>query len=747
MPTVRKASETSVSVNQLPSGYVGARVSPNAMGANVGNALTDLGKQIYADERKKADDLAFLSGVRRMGEQENLLLYDPEKGAYRTKGREAISAHDVAMRNLDDVSGTILAGMKTPEQRLRWQEYWINRRDDHSRELLQHTAKEISAYRLEETNDFVTLSMRNAARHWNDPDRVGDEIDNAKTAVTLYGSAENKTAEWIANKRFEVAAKAHTAVLDQILAAGDASAAQAYRLEHRDELTHEDDVRVTNWLRDASVDQQAQQMVDNIWGKGKSRGDHYAQIKALTDEIGGIRGANIRKAAEARIDHMYAVADAQLADQREMLADGIISKLDIAAQQGAPVLETLKQAISRSEWHTLDGGTRSAIRAYAANLAAGNKVVTDMNAYYSLVRLAGDDATKEQFAKVNLIQYRPLLDDEDFKYVVKLQKEISEGIYGEARKRLTNESRQSEMVDDTLRSLGIDTNDSSDDERLVMFRREARARIMRHEQITEQAITDEAMQELLDSMVTETYNREIPFWWDQKKMAFEVTLEDVNKASPDAEAKIRASFHANYNREPTDEEIVRVYNEHISAQQRRQEEADAKAKRVKQSRSLGIVPPEDATSSTEVYDPTAHYPNADNSAVDAFLPPDSDDTGESPNKAEPPKPITMRELLPGTASYADNMKKQAREREQERANKQFEADHAAWEKKRDTLARNDMMLSEFYFALGDTVEAAPEVIAAARERYEALRKEIKEHEATEPQLDAYLRKVKAPANE
>lgn len=597
MPKVEKFQRR-VPIAPLRGGMLNTRVTPQSQGKGIGDTVAAVGLSMYRDEVNKQNDLAFMSAVREMSTRENLLLHDPEQGAYATKGPDSMQAHDVALTNLDDFADTLHTGLRNDQQKMRFEAYWTNRRNDVSKGLLKHTATQMELFDTEQTNEFVKQAQRNAAQNFSDPTRVTQEAENIKSAISAYGSRAGKSSQWIENTQFQSVSKLHTQVLDHMIARQMDIQAKEYKARNFENMTHEDAVRVTQWLESANVEGQAQRMADDIWLLGKDRVDHYRMIEEMTEGMGA-RGAQVRSAAEARIDKMHANANIALDESREMITNAMTFQLEASGGD-------MRSIMNMDQWSQLDRGSKSALMSYANALASGVQIKTDMNEYYRLISWASADETRDGFAKLNLMKWRPLLDDDDFKAMVKLQADVREGLTEDSQGLITNTSRQNDMTDDALLELGITEKD--DPKRIGKFRREMRNRVRRHEKITQQPITDEALQELIDTMTQDVVKKR-EWLWDTDQSAYEMEVDDVPE---DATAKIRIAWQEQNGRAPTDEEITQVYADFLRTESNRQErEAAEKAEQDARTRLRLIEPEPKAERSPEErvieYDPSAQY--------------------------------------------------------------------------------------------------------------------------------------------
>lgn len=164
-----------------------------------------------------------------------------------------------------------------------------------------------------------------------------------------------------------------------------------------------------------------------------------------------------RKEVERRIDYAYSARLQAERLDREQAAE----EADQFIQGGGTVAELDQDIKSKLDSKTLD-----ALRAVEMKMVNRHPVVTDTNAYYELVNLAGSD--QSAFADVNLLQYRDRLSQGDFQQLAAAQKTArggkDTGEYG-SLKGLRN---MNQTVDDVARSVGLTQKDNP--EEMAQFR-------------------------------------------------------------------------------------------------------------------------------------------------------------------------------------------------------------------------------------------------------------------------------------
>jgi hypothetical protein len=181
--------------------------------ANAGNVLF----QVQMEERRKADRAAFMEASVALSDAETSILYDPQKGAFTRRGKDAFDLPAQVLPEFDKQAGKIAQGLKTERQRTAFQEESGARRAQISRELNKHEYGERERYYDETDEALISSSVTAAARAADDPERIAEELK--KQEAVLNGMARRKgwDAAQIAEKRIAIESETHKAVIGRFL--------------------------------------------------------------------------------------------------------------------------------------------------------------------------------------------------------------------------------------------------------------------------------------------------------------------------------------------------------------------------------------------------------------------------------------------------------------------------------------------------------------------------------------------------
>jgi hypothetical protein len=192
---------------------------------------------------------------------------------------------------------------------------------------------------------------------------------------------------------------------------------------------------------------------------------------------------------------------------------------------------TSQDAIPPALWTKLSPQTQEALTRQFAHNLKGTQITTDQSVWYELQRgLSSDDPkVRQEWAKKDLLQYRGSLSPSDFQELAKMQGAISKG---DPDGHLTSVRTVNGMVDDTLRTLGIDptpkenTSPNSDAAKAARFRRAVQDQLTGLETAQGKKATAEQAQAIVDQMTRKVVTSS-GWFWDSKKPRGLVAIEDV----------------------------------------------------------------------------------------------------------------------------------------------------------------------------------------------------------------------------
>ncbi len=250
------------------------------------------------------------------------------------------------------------------------------------------------------------------------------------------------------------------------------------------------------------------------------------------------RARELYKDDPERMDKALAV----IAKRKAIAEEGFAAQLKVDTEKAWNIAVTAdatgarptsQDAIPPALWTKLSPQTQEALTRQFAHNLKGTQQTTDQNVWYEVQRgLSSEDPkTRQEWAKKNLLEYRGKLSPSDFQELAKMQGAISKG---DPDGHLTAARTVNGMVDDTLRTLGIDptpkqsTSETSDAAKAAKFRRAVQDQLTGLETAQGKKATPEQTQQIIDAMTKQVVTGK-GWFGDSTKRRFEVTVEDVPK--------------------------------------------------------------------------------------------------------------------------------------------------------------------------------------------------------------------------
>ena len=178
-------------------------------------------------------------------------------------------------------------------------------------------------------------------------------------------------------------------------------------------------------------------------------------------------------------------------------------------------------------WNNLSWEKQKSIDATLAHNAKGQDVPTNQEAWYEIHRglTSMDPKERDAWAGKSLWQYKPVLSNNDFQELAKLQGTVRKG---DPNKELSHVQTLSGLVDGTLNTLKIDPTPkpgSADAEKAAKFRRTVQDRVTAFESEKGSKASAVEQQKIIDSLVIEVQGT--GGWFSSNKRRWEMSVKDV----------------------------------------------------------------------------------------------------------------------------------------------------------------------------------------------------------------------------
>lgn len=555
MPIVPKF-EPKVQEQALPGVRLSADAPLSAFGGGEAVAgaqkaaqnLGDLTMRFAMEEKKKADDLATQKAYADLVRSAQNLFYDPKEGALARRGQAAMGAVDEFGKKFDDTASKIEETLSNDDQKNIFRKMRLRERTEFDGNLQRHTFQEIQKFDDETTESGLAVQRDKAVLNYQSPGAVASALSLQKALIQSHAERTGKPVEWIAEKTREVESGTHTAILNRMLSNGQDMAAKGYFEQVRGALNARDVVAAEKAVHE-----------------GVTRGESQRQATEIMRTTGG----NLRSALD--VARKIEDADVQAATVNEIkIRHGENEKIKQEYEENrfksaANAVEATKQRPAEMVWNQLSLQERNALDNRIEQLRKGISPETDWDNYYTLKTMASSSSTRDEFLKTNLMVYRPVMANAEFKELIDLQTGLRKGDE-KAEKVLDGFRSDNQIVNDTLAAAGIDPTPKPGTpaaQKVNLFRSKVDEQVRAVQQKSGKKATNEELQSIADNLITEGITKK-GWFWDQKKRVFELApgekVEFSIKDVPRAErAKIEDALRRR-NIPVSDEKILELYS-------------------------------------------------------------------------------------------------------------------------------------------------------------------------------------------
>lgn len=409
MPTVPQY-ERQIRDAALPA----ARITPSADleafgGGQSFQQATNAIQSYVLEEKKKADDIATTDAYAKAVQARNKLINDPSQGIITLKGKNAIGASEkygeMFTKELDSIEGSL----SNEDQRSLFRKIRQTQSLDFNNDIQKHVYTETQRYDQETTLAAITASKNDAVQNYMNPGKVAESINIQSAAMDAFGERNGMPRELIDQKKREAISATHTDVINRMINSDQDRLATVYFDEVKTTLTGDDVSKLEKILHVGTLRGNAQRKEDEIMTAATS-------LSSGLELARGIEDPELRDEVVSRIKTRFAEQKA-IAEQAQ----------EQNFKKAADILENTKSRnkIPASLWASLSISERNAIDSRAKQLTEGVSSKTDYSVYDKLSRSVSSDPNG--FAKINLLQYRSKLSDDDLEKMIDIQREIRGG--------------------------------------------------------------------------------------------------------------------------------------------------------------------------------------------------------------------------------------------------------------------------------------------------------------------------------
>ena len=436
MPQVPRLGINQVQSAQGPQARVDTSVNQEAFGLG---AAKSVGSDIAAFAQKiknDADQVAAMEAENKLIKYQNDFLYDPEKGMIAKKGKDAFNLQNDLNESFAKANAEIAEGLSNPVQRAMFEKAAAGRRADMEAQTNKYMSSQIQQYDDETTEANILAERNNAANVYQDPDLLAKSIIRQQEAIVAYGNRHGLSNEVIKSKIDDTISKTHTSVISRMLTNGDDLAAEAYYNANKDGVLGLQKEAVEKELEVGSTRGKAFRFGDEVTAKGMTEAQAYAEADKEENP-------KVREAKEQRVSKIFNMKNEAEQERQKSLVQSAADYFDKHGNLDDPRFTKIVSAMTPEN--------RKALNSYIDS----NPIRDDGVTYYKLRQLAEDPATRDQFAKHDLVKELPNLSKDNWNKLISLQDGLKKKD-GKADKQLDGALSDSQVIQDSFVAAGFD---------------------------------------------------------------------------------------------------------------------------------------------------------------------------------------------------------------------------------------------------------------------------------------------------
>lgn len=373
-------------------------------------AVSGLGNQIsdIAQEVQKRDDLESVSRTMSAFEDEQRQFFvESEKAVFRRQGDNAKGASSESAKWWDETSTKYAGQLQNERQRQAFSEMLRRQRGSVLDSVAKYEVKQKDAVLAESLNARAKSAIERGAAMHSIPEAVTQSRVDMVDALSAAGAAYGWSADVLAAKKQEALTNFHKAQIS-VRIDRDPDGALAYYSANKDEIGALERQSIEKALEQGTLRLNSQRESDRIASAGLGLSEQLRMVREIKDPA-------LRDEVERRVKVSFQESELLQQEQQENI---MISAANLIDQNGTT------DAIPVSQWSALTPSQRASLASYAEAKRTRKPIQTDQKTWYGLYQMGGDNP--QEFARVNLLEYRDRLSDSDFQELAKLQSDVRE---------------------------------------------------------------------------------------------------------------------------------------------------------------------------------------------------------------------------------------------------------------------------------------------------------------------------------
>ena len=386
--------ETQISNAPMASANAPAMAfSGNALAA-VADTAGDV-MQTYQAAQKRVADTEAEAALVSFERDKNKIFFDPKEGYFNTQGRDALDRAPDVNKQLEELKRNYSGTLKTEMGRQAFDRVANKHITSAQQDIMQHGAKGMRAWETSTAKAAIENTVENAALYWNDPKRLGIQLELGLQGVMSVAKMEGETGESV-NERRQSFTSAFLS--SSIHAATQSSSAEGKKLfdKYETQLEGPDVVKIKQMLetkqKAEQVKYEADATVNTAGGLiAKYAGRDDART-AIMDDINAIKDPKLRNSVmKESMYQLNMIKQAQVEESAAIFDDAI------KFTGGGGTAEQFKSS-NPEAWNKMTGAQQQ-------QLIGGKGVVNDYDTFFKLISQSPD-----RLSQVNPAEYAGQLD-------------------------------------------------------------------------------------------------------------------------------------------------------------------------------------------------------------------------------------------------------------------------------------------------------------------------------------------------
>lgn len=542
--------------NALSNLGEGIERAAGALGHGV-EAIQRERRRVASTARARADQIRMLQfqGDIQTWEQENL--WDPEKGLLNLKGEAAFDVERQGLESFNKFMSDLTMRAAGDNQRHQLEVMRLQHGNKLQEKLRRHFNNQFRANDLQNKDRAIDGLIDLARADYVDARTLTDSRGQVAKTIAEFGQRNGWDETMIEAETGKQVSRLHGSVINRMIEAEDYGAASGYFATVQDELDEKTRPKLEESVRAGEVLALGRDEALNILTEYPD--DEKAALKRVGVGVEGydkkdyaIADKEIRTAAQKYLERHFRLARAR-AEQEQ--ARAFSTAAERVEESGGT------DDVDRNVWPLLTPAQQSTLEKRAKQVQLGQAPRTDWGTYTQLMDEAADPNTRGGFVKRDLMAFRGILADGEFKALREVQDGLLKGGTEKSSKHTQTYRLTKQAADTNLRFLNIDpgSEDRKQQAKRNQFYRALTEEVQAYEVVNGKPPDRKVVQAMADALTIQTRIPDAGFLgFDRDVYGFE-GLSDVDDVPKEDRTSIEESLRSR-NLPVTDEAVLQVFN-------------------------------------------------------------------------------------------------------------------------------------------------------------------------------------------